>query len=141
MQLHDLKPTYKRKAKKHIGRGGKRGTYSGRGEKGQRKRSGHRIRPAERDLIMRLPKLRGVKNKSLETSTRVINVGELDLAFKDNNLTVTRKLLLTTGRIRKLWDPVKILGNGEVKKAFMIQGIQASKSAKEKIQKAGGSVT
>ncbi|MEK7465248.1 MAG: 50S ribosomal protein L15 [Patescibacteria group bacterium] len=138
MRLHDLKPTYKRKAKKHIGRGGKRGTYSGRGEKGQRKRSGHRIRPAERDLIMRLPKLRGIKHKSLEGSTSVINVGNLEAIF--NEPKITRKILLDKGITRKLWDPVKILGNGEVKRAFVIEGIPVSKSAKEKIEKAGGSV-
>lgn len=64
MQLHQLKPDHDLRAKKRVGRGGKRGTTSGKGTKGQKSRSGHRIRPAERDLIQRLPKLRGFKNKT-----------------------------------------------------------------------------
>lgn len=63
MQLHELQPLHPAKNEKRIGRGGKRGTTSGRGTKGQKARSGHRIRPAERDLIQQLPKLRGFKNK------------------------------------------------------------------------------
>ncbi|MCL4405157.1 MAG: hypothetical protein M1361_00055 [Patescibacteria group bacterium] len=64
MQLHDLKPRHARFLKKRVGRGGKRGTFSGRGTKGQRARAGHKIRPAERDFIQRLPKLRGVGNRT-----------------------------------------------------------------------------
>lgn len=73
MQLHELWPFHSLYAKKtRVGRGGKRGTTSGKGQKGQKSRSGRRIRPAERDLIIRIPKLRGfaqearrrVKNKS-----------------------------------------------------------------------------
>ncbi|MBI1839214.1 MAG: uL15 family ribosomal protein [Candidatus Colwellbacteria bacterium] len=63
MQLHQLQQLYKNKEGKRVGRGGKRGTYSGKGQKGQKARAGHRIRPAERDLIQRLPKLRGFRNK------------------------------------------------------------------------------
>ena len=63
MQLHTLQPLNSLKGKKRVGRGGKRGTYSGRGQKGQRSRAGRKIRPAMRDLIQRLPKLRGAGNK------------------------------------------------------------------------------
>lgn len=63
MQLHELQPNHGYADRKRIGRGGKRGNTSGRGQKGQKSRAGRRIRPAERDLIQRLPKLRGVKNK------------------------------------------------------------------------------
>ena len=69
MQLHQLKPDHSRVTEKRIGRGGKRGTYSGRGTKGQHARSGHRIRPAERDFIQRLPKLRGVGNVATNVNT------------------------------------------------------------------------
>ncbi|MDE2144662.1 MAG: hypothetical protein KGJ01_01695 [Patescibacteria group bacterium] len=65
MQLHELSPLHKNKEEKRIGRGGKRGTFSGRGTKGQRARAGHRIRPAERDLIQHMPKLRGTRNKGV----------------------------------------------------------------------------
>ncbi|MBZ1348680.1 MAG: hypothetical protein KY053_00355 [Candidatus Liptonbacteria bacterium] len=61
MQLHELQPIYKNKPKKRIGRGGKKGNYCGRGLKGQKSRAGHRIRPAEREFVLRLPKLRGKK--------------------------------------------------------------------------------
>ncbi len=63
MQLYELKPSHKNKKHKRVGRGGKRGTTSGGGTKGQKSRAGHRIRPAERDLIQRLPKLKGFNNK------------------------------------------------------------------------------
>jgi len=62
MQLHQLQANHPNLAKKRIGRGGKRGTTSGRGTKGQHSRAGRRIRPAERDFIQRLPKLRGIGN-------------------------------------------------------------------------------
>lgn len=138
MRVHELKHTQKRKIHKRVGRGGKRGTYSGRGEKGQRKRSGHRIRPAERDLIMRIPKLRGVKHKPIEVPAHVINVGDLEKFFTET--VITRKFLVEKGIIASVRTPVKILGNGNVKKAFSFEGIPASKGAKTKIEKAGGSV-
>jgi len=62
MQLHQLQANHPNYGKKRVGRGGKRGTASGRGTKGQHSRAGRRIRPAERDFIQRLPKLRGVRN-------------------------------------------------------------------------------
>ncbi len=65
MQLHEISPLHKNREEKRIGRGGKRGTFSGRGTKGQKARAGHRIRPAERDLIQHLPKLRGTRNKGV----------------------------------------------------------------------------
>lgn len=64
MQLHEVRPITKNKSKKRIGRGGKRGTYSGRGMKGQKSRAGRKIRPAVRDLMQRTPKLRGAKNQA-----------------------------------------------------------------------------
>ncbi len=113
--------------KKRIGRGGKRGTTSGRGTKGQKSRSGHRIRPAARDLLIRLPKLRGYRNKSIKAKQAAINVRDL------NKLSET---LLT----RKNLGNVKILGEGELTKAVTVEGLKVSKSAREKILKAGGAV-
>jgi large subunit ribosomal protein L15 len=63
MLIHELQPEHKTRDKKRIGRGGKRGGYSGRGQKGQKSRAGRRIRPAERDIILRLPKLRGNRSR------------------------------------------------------------------------------
>jgi len=62
--LHEIKLEKPNKTKKRVARGGKRGTTAGRGQKGQKSRAGRRIRPAERDLVNRLPKLRGYKNKA-----------------------------------------------------------------------------
>ncbi len=64
MQLHEVKPIHKNESRKRIGRGGKRGTYSGKGIKGQKSRAGRKIRPAVRDLIQRTPKLRGSGDRS-----------------------------------------------------------------------------
>lgn len=74
MQLHEISPLHKSKDEKRIGRGGKRGTFSGRGTKGQRARAGHRIRPAERDLIQHLPKLRGTRNKGVGRRNKLARI-------------------------------------------------------------------
>jgi large subunit ribosomal protein L15 len=138
MQLHQLKPTIKSRKKKRIGRGGKRGTYSGRGQKGQKSRAGRRIRPAERDLIQRLPKLRGFKFKPLKPKPVIINLSDLEKKIKGD--VINRQTLLEAGLIRKSDKRIKILGNGEVKKAFKVEGLEISQSAKNKIEAAGGTI-
>lgn len=70
MALYKIAPEHKNKTKKRVGRGGKRGTYSGRGVKGQKSRAGRRIRPAVRDLIQQIPKLRGAKNKAAKVKSK-----------------------------------------------------------------------
>lgn len=71
MQLHELKPKYKLKPKKRIGRGGKRGTYCGKGLKGQRSRAGARFEPIIRGLVKRYPKLKEYRFKSIKHSPRL----------------------------------------------------------------------
>lgn len=130
MQLHQLKPKHPLKDKKpRVGRSGKRGTTSGKGQKGQKARAGRRIRPAERDLIQRLPKLRGAKNKPKSSKLEVLNVDDLAKYAKDG--VVNEQIL---GR------KVKILGDGELKSAIKVQGLSVSKQASEKIKSAGGNV-
>lgn len=114
--------------KPRVGRGGKRGTTSGKGTKGQKSRAGRRIRPAERDYIQRLPKLRGYKNKPVSPKLRAVNVGDLEKLIDGN--VVDAKALPNT----------KILGEGEIKKAFEIKGVPVSESARKKIEAAGGKV-
>jgi large subunit ribosomal protein L15 len=138
MQLHELKTNYKLKKEKRIGRGGKRGTYSGRGIKGQKSRAGHRLRPAERDLIQRLPKLRGFKNKPIGPKPIVINIKDLEHKLRGGQ--VTRQTLLEAGLIRKTDKRIKILAEGKPNRPFQIEGLEMSKSAKDKIKAAGGSV-
>ena len=138
MQSHELQPRYKAKGKKRIGRGGKRGTYSGRGQKGQRSRSGHRIRPAERDLLQRIPKLRGIKNKPKSSKTVVLNMSDVE-RFAEGGI-LNKKILWEKGIIGRKEKLIKLLSIGEIKKSVTVEGITASKKAQQKIEKAGGKI-
>ena len=138
MQLHQLKPTYRKYKKPRVGRGGKRGTYSGRGTKGQKARAGRRIRPAERDLIQRLPKLRGFKNRPVSEKPQIVNVGDLEKSVKGN--IINPKVLHQAGLIRSARKPVKVLGDGEIKKPFTFEKVQVSKKAREKIGASAGRI-
>lgn len=138
MQLNALKPKHALDSKKpRVGRGGKRGTTAGKGTKGQKARSGHRIRPAMREFIQRLPKLRGYANKPVLAASAVVNVGDF---AKVKGATVNRAALIEAGLVRASAGAVKVLGTGEVTKAFSIEGLKVSASAKAKIEKAGGKV-
>jgi large subunit ribosomal protein L15 len=144
MQLHQLKPKHKLKRRKRVGRGGKRGTYSGRGLKGQRSRAGRKFKPAIRELIKRYPKLRGYKFKSLQPARRpsVVNLETLEKKFKAGD-RVTPAVLIERGVIRRIkgrLPKVKILGRGKLTKKLIIEGCQTSKQVKEEIEKAGGSI-
>lgn len=147
MQLHELKPTTPRKTAKRIGRGGKRGKTSGKGHKGQKARAGNSTRPEMRELIKKLPKLRGhgVNRSRTVNSERVlptvVNVSALEVL--EAGFVVTPKSLVTAGIIetkKKRAPKVKVLGNGTLTKKLVIEDCQVSQSAKEKIEAAGGSV-
>lgn len=136
--LHELKPQHPRKYKKpRVGQGGKRGFSSGHGQKGQKSRSGHRIRPAERDLIIRIPKLRGYNNKAFSAKSQVVPV---DMLAKVVGGSVNPESLLQSGLVRNLNTAIKILDRGELKVAVTVSGVAVSSGAKEKIEKAGGKV-
>ncbi len=142
MQLHELKPIHKFKKEKRIGRGGKHGHSSGRGTKGQAARAGHRFKPAIRDLIKRYPKLRGYRFKAAREKLEIVNVRSLEKKFKAGDL-ISPKILLEMRLIRKIkgkLPKVKILGKGRITKALNIEDCQVSKSAKTKIEKAGGKI-
>jgi len=142
MQLHQLKPIHKPKKKKRVGRGGKRGTYSGRGIKGQRSRAGRKMQPVIRELIKRYPKLRGYKFSPLRKNVAIVNVEVLDKKLKDSDI-VTPKTLLEKkiiSRIKGRIPKVKVLGKGELSKRLIIENCEISKQAKEKIEKAGGTI-
>lgn len=139
MQIHEIKSFDPRKKKKRIGRGGKRGTTSGKGQKGQRARSGHRIRPAERDILSKFPKLRGVKNKSLVKKMVFLNLRDVEKLLPGEKL-ITKEVLKKHRLVKNISDNVKILGDGEVNAPFTVEGIKVSASAKKKIEAAGGSV-
>lgn len=148
MQLHQLQPNTKRKDAKRIGRGGKRGKTSGKGGKGQTARAGGRPRPEMRDIIKRLPKLRGFgKNRARTVVSErvrpvVVNLSALETAF-DAGDTISPQTLIAKDIVtnRKGKAPqIKILGTGEVTKKFTISGCTFSGSAREKIEKAGGTI-
>lgn len=148
MQTNTLKAKTKRTTSTRVGRGGKRGKTSGRGTKGQNARAGHKKRPEMRDLLKKLPKLRGHgKNRARTVRTdRVrfvpVNLVSLEAAFSSGDV-VTSETLLKAGLIKKVSGRMarpKILGSGELTKKLEVSGIPVSASAKAAIEKAGGSV-
>jgi len=146
MQLNQLKPTHKNRKKKRVGRGGKRGSYSGKGMKGQTARAGHRYKPIMRELIKRYPKLRGYRqrqrSKSLRIGTAILNLDILEKKFNSGEEITPGKLLekRIIARMKGRMPNVKILGKGKIAKSLIIKNCQFSKSAKEKIEKAGGKI-
>jgi len=142
MQLHELRPIHKLKKSKRVGRGGKRGTYSGRGIKGQKARAGKKLKPLIREWIKRYPKLRGANFKSWKLKPAVLNIEDLEKKFKASE-EISPDALLKRRLIRKIKGripKVKILGKGKLTKKLIISGCQVSKTAKEKIEKAGGTI-
>lgn len=142
MQIHELKPKTKRKGKKRIGRGGKKGTYSGKGNKGQKSRSGSRLKPIVRGWIKRYPKLRGYNFNIIKDKPVSINLKDLEKAFEANgeinpNILVEKRIIR---RINSKTPLVKILSKGEITKPLIISNCIVSKSAQEKIEKAGGQI-
>ncbi len=139
MQIHDLKPKNKIKKKKRVGRGGKRGTYSGKGMNGQKSRSGAKLAPIARSIIKKYPKLRGYNFSPLK-KVSTVSISVLDKVF-DSGDVVNRSSLMKKGVIGKSKKlPIKILGVGSISKKVVIEGCTVSEKAKEAIEKAGGSV-
>ncbi|MGB0757780.1 MAG: uL15 family ribosomal protein [Patescibacteria group bacterium] len=137
--LHNL-PAKQGKSKKRVGRGNaSSGTYSGRGMKGQRSRSGASgmIRRASRDWVQKLPKMRGFK--SIHGKASWIDVKDLARIAKDMEV-VTPGLLKKNGAIDSIKDGVKILGSGPISDTVKIKGFYLSGSAKKAILDAGGSI-
>jgi len=142
MELHELRPKYKRKKRKRVGRGGKRGTYAGRGIKGQKARAGRRLKPVIQELIKRYPKLRGYRFKRPKLKLAIVNLESLEKKFKSGDI-INPKTLLEKRLIRRIKGRiplVKILAKGKLTKKLIIEGCQVSKSAREKIKKAGGQI-
>lgn len=135
MQIHQLNPIHKGRKARRVGRGGKRGTTSGRGTKGQKARAGHKIRPAERDILKKIPKLRGSKFKPFRSRPAVVNLAEIEAGFKSGE-EVSPETLLKKGLIRRIkgrTPAVKVLGAGELKKKLVFKDVEFSRSAAEKI--------
>lgn len=146
MQNNTLKRQHPNKKSKTVGRGGTRGKTAGRGTKGQNARAGHKKRPEIRDFIKRIPKLRG-RGKNINTSVNnakpfAINLGDISNAYKAGD-SVTLETLASAGLISKVrgsYPSVKILGGGTLDKKLSFKGVKISESAKQAIEKSGGSI-
>lgn len=148
MQLNTLTRSTGITDARRIGRGGKRGKTSGKGHKGQKSRAGHKIRPAERDMIKKLPKLRGhgINRSRTVNSGKVrpepVNVSALEAHFSagdrvDPKALVAKKVVRTVaGRV----PTVKVLAKGSLTKKLTVAGCTYSESAKKAIEAAGGTV-
>jgi large subunit ribosomal protein L15 len=146
MQLHDLRsPAGSHKRKKRIGRGMASGTgkTSGRGIKGQKARSGGGKGPyfegGQLPLVRRLPFRRGFTNIR-RVEYKPFNVEFLQERFGEGYTEITPETLLEAGVIKNSDKAVAILGNGEIKSAMTVKAHRFSKSAREKIEAAGGTV-
>ncbi len=150
MQLHEIKTNKKHANKKaqRVGRGGKRGKTAGRGTKGQKARAGRKLRPEMRDIIKKIPKLRGHgKNraKSINSSKvkpTAVNLDKLNQVFSVGDTvnidTLIEKSVVETKSGKK--PKVKILAKGTLDKALNIENLPVSEKAKELIEKAGGKI-
>ncbi len=145
MQLNQLKREHKNKRSVQVGRGGKRGKTSGRGGKGQTARAGHKIRPEIRDMIKRIPKLRGRgKNifQSFQKRALPLNLNLIEKHFAAGE-KVTPQILAEKGLVNGKKGGeliVKILSSGEITKKIIFSGCLFSASARAKILKAGGTI-
>ena len=145
MQLNDLRPAEgAKKARKRIGRGNAsgHGTTVGRGTKGQLSRSGGGkgagFEGGQQPLAMRLPKLPGFTNRN-RVEYAPVNVSRLEEKFADGD-TVDTASLIAAGIIKREYELVKVLGNGEITKKLTVKVDKVSASAKAKIEAAGGKV-
>jgi large subunit ribosomal protein L15 len=145
MRLHNLRP---RPGSKHrvkrlgIGESSGHGKTAGKGNKGQKARSGGSIRlgfeGGQMPLIRRLPK-RGFNNAAFHKNYALVNVDDLN-AFEAGS-TVTEQMLRDSKVIRGNFYGVKVLGNGELKHGLTIEADKISAAARQKIESAGGTVT
>jgi large subunit ribosomal protein L15 len=140
MQVNELKTKNSNKNRKRVGRGGKKGTYSGKGGKGQTARSGRKLVPIIRELIKRYPKLKGYRQFEMEDFSAVINLDRLEKHTKEGDV-ITPAYLVQKGLVRQIKGKVpavKVLGKGELTKKLIIEHCTVSATAKAAIEKAGG---
>jgi len=130
-----------KKKRKRVGRGdgSGHGTYSGRGCKGQKSRSGNKMRPGfeggQLPLIKRLPQKRGFVN-IFRTEYSVVNIDKLGI-FEPGS-EVTPEKMVTAGVVKSLRRPIKVLAGGEINHPLVIKANKFSAAAKAKIEAAGG---
>ncbi|MDA9924206.1 MAG: 50S ribosomal protein L15 [Verrucomicrobiales bacterium] len=145
MKLHDLKPTEgSRHRRRRVGRGESSGLGKtcGKGHKGQKSRSGASIRPSfeggQMPLARRLPK-KGFNNAQFKTNFAIVNVSDLEEKFSDGD-DVNEESLRACGLVKGVCDAIKVLGSGDLSKKLTVTADKLSATAREKIEKAGGSI-
>jgi len=143
MKLHELSPAKgSNRESKRIGRGhgSGHGKTAGKGHKGQWARSGGGVKPGfeggQMKIAMRIPK-RGFNNKVFATEYAIVNVRDLEKRF-DAGAVIDCGAIIESGLIKKPLDGIKILGTGELTKAFTVKAAKFSETAKTKIENAGG---
>ncbi|MDD4151075.1 MAG: 50S ribosomal protein L15 [Candidatus Gracilibacteria bacterium] len=147
VSLNNLKATAgSRNTSKRLGRGNGsgKGTFSGKGCKGQNARSGGGV-PAwfeggQTPLFRRMPKLKGFSNSLFKKEYNTVNLDDLELLASKGISEITKEVLLVNKVIRNKSAGLKVLGNGEITSKFSIKTDKISESAREKIEKAGGKV-
>lgn len=142
MQIHQIRKSDKIKRKKRVGRGGKRGTYSGKGIKGQKSRAGAKIKPQIREMILKFPKKRGSDFVSLRAKPVTVSLREIVQAFPQGGAIDPRKLV-KAGLVKKTKGktrPVKILGAVSLSQKYLVKGCAASAAVKDAIVKAQGKI-
>ena len=144
MRQDELSPASGSKmSRKRVGRGDGSGygTYSGRGCKGQKSRSGYRMRPGfeggQLPLIKRLPGKRGFVN-IFRTEYNVVSVGKLDIFEAGSEVDPER--LVAAGVVKSLRRPIKILADGDISHPLIVKAHRFSTAAKAKIEAVGGKV-
>ena len=142
-KLNSFKLPEKRKSRTRVGRGnGSKGTYSGRGLKGQKSRSGGGVplffEGGQLPLVKRLPFLRGFKNR-FKKDFSIVNLVDIENKFNEGD-EVNAESLFGLNLIKKKSSNVKILGNGNLKKSLKIKVHAVTKSAEEKIKKSGSTI-
>lgn len=146
MKLHELQPTEgSRHRRRRVGRGESSGLGKtcGKGHKGQKSRSGASIRPSfeggQMPLARRLPK-KGFNNAQFKENVAIVNLCDLEAKFSEGD-EVNEESLRACGLVKGVCDSVKVLGNGDLSKKLTVSVDKLSASAREKIEKAGGSVS
>lgn len=143
MKLNELQPSVPRKERKRIGRGESSGwgKTSGKGSNGQKSRSGAGLKPGfeggQMPIIRRTPK-RGFSNYPFKKEYALINLDVLN-RFEEGTV-VTPEILMEAGLVKKLYDGLKVLGNGTLDKKVSVEAHKVSKSAQAAIEAVGGTV-
>ena len=131
MQIHHITKPLTARIARRIGRGGKRGTYSGKGIKGQKSRAGAKMRPAEREILKKIPKLRGYRFKSFRLQPETVTIADLEKKFNNGDVvspvTLLKHKLIKRQRGR-MPNRIKILGKGKLTKKLTFKNILFSES-------------